>query len=43
MTQAEIRGTLAPIKHIKADTARKTLKRLNLCLKEAGYMGIGYR
>ncbi|CAK01485.1 tyrosine-type recombinase/integrase [Bartonella tribocorum] len=40
ITQTEIRNTLAPIWHTKADTARKALNRLNLCLKHAAALGL---
>ncbi len=40
ITQTEIRNVLAPIWHIKADTARKALNRLNLCLKHAAALGL---
>ena len=34
--QRDIRDTLAPIWHEKADTARKALNRLNMCFQHAG-------
>lgn len=40
INQRDIRDTLAPIWHDKADTARKALNRLNLCLKHAAAMGL---
>ncbi|WP_345117795.1 tyrosine-type recombinase/integrase, partial [Bartonella jaculi] len=40
ITQTEIRNVLSPIWHIKADTARKALNRLNLCLKHAAALGL---
>ncbi len=40
ITQTEIRNTLAPIWHTKADTARKALNRLNICLKHAAALGL---
>ncbi|MBX4336590.1 tyrosine-type recombinase/integrase [Bartonella raoultii] len=40
ITQTEIRNTLVPIWHTKADTARKALNRLNLCLKHAAALGL---
>lgn len=38
--QREIKTTLAPIWHSKADTARKAMNRLNLVLKHAAAMGL---
>jgi integrase len=38
--QKDIRDTLAPIWHSKADTARKAMNRLGLCLKHAAALGI---
>ncbi|MBH9974473.1 MULTISPECIES: site-specific integrase [Bartonella] len=38
--QTDIRDTLAPIWHDKADTARKALNRLNICLKHAAALGL---
>lgn len=38
--QRDIRDTLAPIWHAKADTARKALNRLNICLKHAAALGL---
>ncbi|WP_375703689.1 tyrosine-type recombinase/integrase [Bartonella sp. AD13SXNS] len=40
ITQTEIRDTLAPIWHTKADTARTALIRLKLCLKHAAALGL---
>ncbi|MAM25727.1 MAG: integrase [Rhodobacteraceae bacterium] len=40
LDQQDIRSTLAPIWHSKADTARKALNRLNLVLKHAVAMGL---
>ncbi len=40
ITQTDIRKVLAPIWHIKADTARKALNRLNICLKHAAALGV---
>ena len=37
----DIRGTLAPIWHTKADTARKALNRLGLTMKHGAAMGLG--
>ena len=38
--QTDIRNTLAPIWHKKADTARKALNRLGICLKHAAALGL---
>lgn len=38
--QIDIRNTLKPIWHLKADTARKALNRLAICLKHAAALGI---
>lgn len=38
--QVDIRDCLAPIWHAKADTARKALNRLHLCLKHATALGL---
>lgn len=38
--QRDIRDTLAPIWHTKADTARKAMNRLGLCLKHAAALGL---
>ena len=38
--QRDIRDTLAPIWHTKADTARKAMNRLNICLKHAAALGL---
>ncbi|OQP87566.1 integrase [Rhizobium rhizosphaerae] len=38
--QKEIRNTLAPIWHSKAETARKALNRLSICLKHAAALGL---
>uniref|UniRef100_UPI0035CF97BE tyrosine-type recombinase/integrase n=1 Tax=Bartonella sp. AD13SXNS TaxID=3243462 RepID=UPI0035CF97BE len=40
ITPTEIRNTIAPIWHTKADTARKAMNRLNLCLKHAAALGL---
>ncbi|MET3559663.1 integrase [Bartonella japonica] len=40
ITQTEIRDTLAPIWHTKADTARTALIHLKLCLKHAAALGL---
>ncbi|MER9028204.1 integrase arm-type DNA-binding domain-containing protein [Mesorhizobium sp. M0674] len=39
--QKDIRDTLAPIWHDKADTARKAMNRLGICLKHAAALGLG--
>lgn len=38
--QIDIRDTLRPIWHAKADTARKAANRLNICLKHAAALGL---
>lgn len=38
--QTDIRDVLAPIWHKKAETARKALNRLNICLKHAAALGL---
>lgn len=38
--QIDIRDTLAPIWHEKADTARKAINRLSICLKHAAALGL---
>ncbi len=38
--QTDIRDTLAPIWHSKADTARKALNRLGICLKHGAALGL---
>ena len=38
--QTDIRETLSPIWHTKADTARKAMNRLGLCLKHAAALGL---
>lgn len=38
--QKDIRDTLAPIWHDKADTARKALNRLAICMKHAAALGL---
>jgi integrase len=38
--QRDIRDTLAPIWHAKADTARKAMTRLGICLKHAAALGL---
>ncbi len=38
--QQDIRNTLAPIWHEKADTARKAMNRLNIVLRHAAAMGL---
>jgi len=38
--QTDIRDALAPIWHTKADTARKAMNRLGLCLKHAAALGL---
>jgi len=40
INQTDIRDTLAPIWHIKAETARKAMNRLNICLKHAAALGL---
>lgn len=38
--QIDIRDTLAPIWHKKADTAQKALGRINICMKHAAALGL---
>lgn len=38
--QQDIRDTLAPIWHTKADTARKSMNRLAICLRHAAALGL---
>ncbi len=38
--QTDIRDTFAPIWHDKADTARKAMNRLNICLQHAAALGL---
>ncbi len=38
--QRDIRDTLAPIRHDKADTARKAMNRLGICLRHAAALGL---
>lgn len=38
--QRDIRDTLAPIWHSKADTARKAMNRLSICLRHAAALGL---
>ena len=38
--QTDIRDTLAPIWHAKADTAKKALNRLAICLKHGAALGL---
>jgi integrase len=38
--QKDIRDTLAPIWHKKAETAQKALSRLNICLRHAAALGL---
>jgi integrase len=38
--QKDIRDTLAPIWHTKADTARKAMNRLGICLRHAAALGL---
>ncbi|RWK65091.1 site-specific integrase [Mesorhizobium sp.] len=40
INQRDIRDTLAPIWHAKADTARKAMNRLSICLKYAAALGL---
>ena len=40
LDQRDIRDTLAPIWHVKADTARKALNRLSIVLKHAAALGL---
>ncbi len=39
--QRDIRDALAPIWHDKADTARKAMNRLGICLRHAAARGLG--
>ena len=39
LSQTDIRDTLKPIWHMKADTARKALNRLNICMHHAAALG----
>lgn len=38
--QRDIRDTLAPIWHEKADTARKAMNRLSICMRHAAALGL---
>jgi integrase len=38
--QRDIRDTLAPIWHAKADTARKAMNRLSICMRHAAALGL---
>ena len=38
--QTDIRDTLAPIWHTKADTARKAMNRLGICMRHAAALGL---
>ena len=38
--QRDIRDTLGPIWHVKADTARKAMNRLSICLRHAAALGL---
>lgn len=40
ITQTDIRDCLAPLWHAKADTARKALSRLSICLRHAAALGL---
>lgn len=40
LDQRDIRDTLAPIWHCKADTARKAMNRLNICMRHAAALGL---
>jgi len=40
LDQRDIRDTLAPIWHEKADTARKAMNRLSICLRHAAALGL---
>ncbi len=40
LDQKDIRDTLAPIWHLKADTASKALNRLSICLRHAAALGL---
>jgi integrase len=39
--QRDIRDRLAPDWHTKADTARKVMNRLSICLRHAAALGLG--
>lgn len=38
--QRDVRDTLAPIWHAKADTARKAMNRLSICMRHAAALGL---
>lgn len=38
--QRDVRDTLAPIWHTKADTARKAMNRLSICMRHAAALGL---
>lgn len=40
LDQRDIRDTLAPIWHSKADTARKAMNRLSICMRHAAALGL---
>ena len=40
LDQVDIRDTLAPIWHVKADTARKAMNRLSICIQHAAALGL---
>jgi integrase len=40
LDQVDIRDTLAPIWHTKADTARKAMNRLSICIQHAAALGL---
>jgi hypothetical protein len=40
ITQTDIRDTLSPIWHTKAETARKAMNRLSICLEHAAALGL---
>ena len=40
LDQTDIRDTLAPIWHDKADTARKAMNRLSICMRHAAALGL---
>lgn len=40
LDQRDIRDTLAPIWHSKADTARKAMNRLSICIRHAAALGL---
>jgi integrase len=40
LDQIDIRGTLAPIRHTKAETARKALNRIGICMHHAAALGL---